>query len=155
REDGWRPLAARYGLTMPNVRGIDHALGYAALANGAIDLKDAYSTDAKIQENNLIVLRDDLRFFPEYKAVFLYRLELDPRAIATLNKIGPIDEAKMISLNTAAERTKDYASAASLYFQTSANEPARSRGLSSQLAHWIARHLELAGISLFFAILIS
>jgi hypothetical protein len=30
------------------IRGIDHALGYAALANGSIDLKDAYSTDAKI-----------------------------------------------------------------------------------------------------------
>ena len=74
RQDGWRPLAARYGLTMPNVSGIDHAIGYAALANGSIDVKDAYSTDAKIQENDLVVLRDDLRFFPEYKAVFLYRL---------------------------------------------------------------------------------
>src|SRR5204863_6829783 len=76
RQDGWRPLAARYGLTMPNVNGIDHAIGYAALAHGSIDVKDAYSTDAKIQENDLAVLRDDLRFFPEYKAVFLYRLNL-------------------------------------------------------------------------------
>ena len=32
RQDGWRPLVARYGLTMPNVSGIDHAIGYAALA---------------------------------------------------------------------------------------------------------------------------
>ena len=58
RQDGWRPLAARYGLTMPNVSGIDHAIGYAALANGSIDLKDAYSTDAKIQENDLVVLQE-------------------------------------------------------------------------------------------------
>ena len=64
RQDGWRPLARRYGLTMPNVSGIDHAIGYAALAKGSIDVKDAYSTDAKIQENDLVVLRDDLRFFP-------------------------------------------------------------------------------------------
>jgi osmoprotectant transport system permease protein len=34
RQDGWTPLSARYGLQMRNVRGIDHALGYAALANG-------------------------------------------------------------------------------------------------------------------------
>src|SRR6201993_2553433 len=44
RQDGWTPLSVRYGLQMRNVRGIDHALGYAALVNGSIDLKDAYST---------------------------------------------------------------------------------------------------------------
>ena len=59
RQDGWRPLAGRYGLTMNNVLGIDHALGYAALAKGEIDLKDAYSTDARIAGNHLVVLRDD------------------------------------------------------------------------------------------------
>ena len=48
RQDGWAPLSARYDLQMRNVRGIDHALGYAALANGSIDVKDAYSTDARI-----------------------------------------------------------------------------------------------------------
>ena len=57
RQDGWKPLSARYGLTMRNVRGIDHALGYAALADGSIDVKDAYSTDAKIAENDLVRAR--------------------------------------------------------------------------------------------------
>jgi hypothetical protein len=32
RQDGWAPLSARYGLQMRNVRGIDHALGYAGTA---------------------------------------------------------------------------------------------------------------------------
>jgi len=155
RQDGWRPLTSRYGLTMPNVNGIDHALGYAALARGAIDLKDAYSTDAKIQQNDLVVLRDDLRFFPEYKAVFLYRLKLDPRAITALNHFGRIDEAKMTSLNAAAERTKNYAYAASLFFQDTPNDAVPGRGLAPQLFRWITRHLELAGISLLFSILIG
>jgi osmoprotectant transport system permease protein len=70
RKDGWRPLAAAYRLTMPNVSGIDHAIGYAALVNGSIDVKDAYSTDAKIQENDLVVLRDDLHFFPGIQGRF-------------------------------------------------------------------------------------
>jgi len=155
RQDGWRPLAATYGLTMPNVSGIDHALGYAALAGGAIDLKDAYSTDAKIQENDLIVLRDDRHFFPEYKAVFLYRLEIDPRAIAALNRFGRIDEVKMISLNAAAERTKDYAYAASLYFHPPPNEGAPKPDLWPKMARWVTRHLQLAGISLFLSVLIG
>ncbi len=154
RQDGWRPLVARYGLTMPNVSGIDHAIGYAALANGSIDLKDAYSTDAKIQENDLVVLADDAHFFPEYKAVYLYRQQLDPRAIEALNHFGTIDEARMTALNATAERTKDYAFAAAQYFQTSPNESAPpARQLASKLARWVGRHLELAGISLFFSIL--
>ncbi|HSU86037.1 MAG TPA: glycine betaine ABC transporter substrate-binding protein [Chthoniobacterales bacterium] len=156
RQDGWRPLATHYGLTMPNVSGIDHAIGYAALARGSIDIKDAYSTDAKIQENNLIVLRDGRHFFPEYKAVFLYRLKLDPRAIGALKSVGEIDEAKMIALNAAAERTKNYAYAASLFFHTAApNESVPPRDLAPKLAGWIGRHLQLAGISLFFSILIG
>jgi osmoprotectant transport system permease protein len=155
RQDGWHPLATRYGLTMPNVSGIDHAIGYAALAHGSIDVKDAYSTDAKIQENDLVVLRDDLRFFPEYKAVFLYRLTLDPRAISTLNHFGRIDETKMTSLNAAAERTKNYAYAASLFFGVAPKDAVPRSDLAPKLVRWITRHLELAGISLLFSILIG
>ena len=155
RQDGWRPLAERYRLTMPNVSGIDHAIGYAALADGSIALKDAYSTDAKIQENDLVVLRDDLHFFPEYKAVFLYRSTLDPRAIDALNHFGRIDEKKMITLNAAAERTKNYAYAAAQYFNVSLNEPPPKRQLAPKLARWIGRHLELAGVSLLLSILIG
>ena len=155
RRDGWRPLAAAYGLTMPNVSGIDHAIGYAALANGSIDVKDAYSTDAKIAENDLVVLRDDLHFFPEYKAVFLYRLSLDPRAVEALNHFGKIDEAKMTALNAAAEQTKNYAYAASLYFNAAPDGIAPRSQLLHNLARWIGRHLELAGISLLLSILIG
>ena len=82
RHDGWKPLAATISTcNMPNVRGIDHTLGYVALLNGEIDVKDAYTTDAKIGENDLVVLKDDLKFFPQYRAVFLYRLDTPPVAI--------------------------------------------------------------------------
>jgi osmoprotectant transport system permease protein len=155
RQDGWQPLAKRYGLSMPNVLGIDHALGYAALANGSIDLKDAYSTDAKIAENDLVVLHDDLHFFPEYKAVYLYRVTLDPRAVATLNQINRIDETQMTALNAAAEKSKNYASAAALFFHSSPNELGSRPGFPTELAGWIGRHLELAGISLLLSILIG
>ncbi len=53
RRDGWQPLAQRYGIATRVVSGIDHGLGYEALRTGAIDVKDAYSTDAKIAENDL------------------------------------------------------------------------------------------------------
>ena len=80
RRDGWRPLSDRYQLAPRELRGIDHALGYEALRSGEIDVKDAYSTDAKIGENDLVTLTDDLGFFPQYKAVFLYRTTLERNA---------------------------------------------------------------------------
>jgi osmoprotectant transport system permease protein len=157
RQDGWRPLAQRYGLT-PNVIGIDHGLGYAALQNGSIDVKDAYSTDAKIVEYDLVALEDNLKFFPQYKAVFLYRLNLPPAATNTLQNIqGTLDEKRMTQLNAEAERTKDYARAASLYFQPNETIASLSVGesLSHKLIRWITRHLELAGFSLLLAIIVG
>ena len=156
RHDGWNPLAERYRLPTRNVVGIDHGLGYQALRNDSIDVKDAYSTDAKIVENDLIVLQDDLNFFPQYKAVFLYRLELPPPGRAALRSLeGTLDENRMIRLNAKAERTKNYSRAADLYFENSASgRPGRgAETLRHKLIRWTSRHLELAGISLALSIL--
>ncbi len=158
RDDGWRAMCRHYGLTMTNVRGLDHAISYAAIADGSIDLMDAYSTDAKLVEYDLVVLDDDLRFFPEYKAVFLYRLDLDPAALAAIRSMeGQIDEKRMIALNAEAERSNDFGRAASLYF-TKAGEappPETETTFWEKLLGWTLQHLLLVGVSMFFAILIG
>src|SRR5260370_22378541 len=131
RPDGWRPLRQRYALPQQNVIGIDHALGYGALAHGSIDIKDAYSTDAKIEQNDLVVLEDDLQFFPKYEAVFLFRLSMPTDAIAALRRLeGTLDEKRMIRLNAEAERTKNYTIAADLYFNVETALQPRTPGHS-------------------------
>ena len=173
RQDGWRPLAQDYQLNPRSVIGIDHALGYAALANGSIDVKDAYSTDAKISENDLVVLEDDHHFFPQYKAVLLFRYALPAPTIAVLRKLeGTIDEAKMVRLNAEAERTKNYTRAAGLYFESATTSTRLREGygaasnatsttwtagenFSHKLARWTLRHLELAGFSLLLSVLVG
>jgi osmoprotectant transport system permease protein len=158
RRDGWRPLAMEYQLNPRSVIGIDHALGYAALQNGSIDVKDAYSTDAKIAEFNLIALKDHRKFFPRYDSVFLFRSSLPISAIATLRKLeGTIDEEKMIRLNAEAESTKNYARAANLYFEHGAGSTITfvDESLAHKLARWTLRHLELAGFSLLLSVLIG
>jgi osmoprotectant transport system permease protein len=157
RQDGWRPLRQRYGLPQQNIIGIDHALGYTALASGSIDVKDAYSTDAKIEENDLVVLEDDLQFFPRYEAVFLFRLSTRADAIAALRRLeGTLDETRMIRLNAEAERTKNYAKAADLYFERSAHSPdALNDSFPRRLARWTFRHLQLAGFSLLLSIIVG
>jgi osmoprotectant transport system permease protein len=157
RQDGWRPLRERYALPQQSVIGIDHALGYAALANGSIDVKDAYSTDAKIEENDLVVLEDDLRFFPKYEAVFLFRSSMSPIAISALHRLeGTLDEKRMIHLNVEAERAKNYTFAANLYFEDD-ERSANSAGESfpHKLARWTVRHLELAGFSLLLSVVMG
>jgi len=157
REDGWRPLRERYGLPQQSIIGIDHALGYVALTNGSIDVKDAFSTDAKIEEKDLVVLEDDLRFFPKYQAVFLFRSSMSPGAISALRRLeGTLDEKRMIHLNTEAERTKNYTFAANLYFEDgerSANSVGES--FAHKLGRWTLRHLELAGLSLLLSVIIG
>jgi len=157
RHDGWQPLRARYNLPQQNVVGIDHALGYAALANGSIDVKDAYSTDAKISENDLITLEDDLQFFPRYNAVFLYRLSLPASTITALRRLeGTLDETRMIRLNAEAERTKNYARAANLFFEGSRSSViAFGETFFHKLKRWTLRHLELAGASLSLSVLVG
>jgi osmoprotectant transport system permease protein len=157
RQDGWQPMAVAYRLSPKNVIGIDHALGYDALKNGQIDVKDAYSTDAKIAEYDLVVLEDDREFFPRYDAVFLYRLSMDERAVASLRGIeGRIDETTMTRLNAEAERTKDYARAASLFFDLSGTStPSFGESFSHKLTRWTLRHLELAGFSLLLSIIVG
>jgi osmoprotectant transport system permease protein len=158
RQDGWQPLRERYGLPHQNISGIDHGLGYAALASGQIDIKDAYSTDAKIAENDLIALQDDLQFFPRYEAVLLYRDSLPPAAVAALRSLErKIDEGRMIRLNAEAERTKDYSRAANLYFRDAGSNSVSiaSETFPHKLARWTLRHLELAGFSLLLAILVG
>jgi osmoprotectant transport system permease protein len=172
RQDGWQPLRTRYALPQQDVIGIDHALGYAALKNGSIDVKDAYSTDAKIAEYDLVTLEDDLQFFPRYDAVFLYRLSLPASTITALRKLErTLDETRMIQLNAEAERTKNYARAADLYFQggTGSTRLRQGYGAASdtrstvtfgesfthKLLRWTLRHLELAGFSLLLAVIVG
>ena len=173
RQDGWKPLLARYGLHFNDVRGIEHTLGYTALTSDQIDLKECYTTDAKIGEYKLRVLEDDQKYFPQYKAVFLYRLDTPPRAVDAIRKMeGTIDENRMIALNGKAEQTKDYAVAALDYYKNAGDvrpvsAAPRSRlerlradlrrlgPLSADVPRLTLQHLKLVCLSLLAAILVS
>lgn len=106
RADGWPGLAQRYGLRQKPT-GLDHGIAYEALAARQVDLIDIYATDAKIERLGLRVLTDDLRYFPRYDAVLLYRLDLPrrfPETWAALRRLeGRISAADMIAMNAAAE----------------------------------------------------
>uniref|UniRef100_UPI0039EE168C glycine betaine ABC transporter substrate-binding protein n=1 Tax=Bordetella sputigena TaxID=1416810 RepID=UPI0039EE168C len=106
RVDGWRGLAQRYGLRQ-SPTGLDHGLAYDAIQKKQVDVIDIYTTDAKIDALGLRVLDDDLKYFPRYDAVVLYRLDVPrryPAAWAAMRELaGTIDEHTMIAMNARAE----------------------------------------------------
>ncbi|MEP6756322.1 MAG: ABC transporter permease subunit, partial [Chthonomonadales bacterium] len=162
RKDGWKPLVQKYGLKMSNVRGVEHTLGYEALASGEADVKDAYSTDAKLIDPQFTILKDDLNYFPAYQAVLLYRLDLPANVISVLKSLeGHIDEKLMVAMNAEAEKSKDYTKAATLAFvgTTSASgnsgEKMEAEHLTSKLVRWTLQHLKLVMISLLAAVLVG
>lgn len=108
REDGWSGLRRHYGLALRDVRVIEHALAYQALASGTVDVIDVFSTDARLTRPGIVVLQDDRHFFPAYAAVLAARLELVERAPAAWEAIqramvGRIDAPAMAALNAAAD----------------------------------------------------
>jgi osmoprotectant transport system permease protein len=106
RADGWKGLSARYKFTQSPI-SLDHGLAFAALEKNQIDVIDIYTTDAQIEHLKLRVLADDLRYFPSYDAVVLYRLDVPqrfPDAWARLQKLSnSIDAPAMIKMNARAE----------------------------------------------------
>ncbi|MCI2110873.1 MAG: ABC transporter permease subunit [Bacilli bacterium] len=75
REDGLAGVEATYGFHIGSVSNQDGALRYLALANGDVDIIDAFSTDGLLKKYDLTVLEDDRRFFPPYYAMPLMREE--------------------------------------------------------------------------------
>lgn len=159
RADGWKPLMAKYGVALNTVKGIEHTLGYQALESGDIAIKDAYSTDAVIAQRDLVVLEDDLGFFPQYKAVFLYRLDLPTKVPEILNSMAEtINEDTMVKLNARAEEEgqQDYVAAANLYLdEQGIGASFEKENIWHELFGQTLQHLYLVGVSLGLAILIG
>ena len=157
RGDGWPSLQRAYGIGgIP--AGIEHALAYQAIADGAIDLTDAYSTDGELNRHALTVLDDDLGFFPVYLAVPLVRSDLDARAKDALRRVADtLDDTEMRDMNAAAvlggESTVAVATAylakkGIVAGDGAADGPQFRDTLTGRLAANTTRHLELVLLAL-------
>jgi osmoprotectant transport system permease protein len=107
RPDGLAGLEKAYGIRPRVVRPLAPALKYQALAAGAVDVIDGYSTDGLLARYSLMVLEDDRKFFPPYQAAALVspRIARDrPDAVAALSLLsGQLDEPTMRRLNRRVE----------------------------------------------------
>ncbi len=103
RPDGLAGLARAYGVRPRAVRPLAPAVKYQALATGAVDVIDGYSTDGLLSKYDLVTLVDDEHFFPPYEAAAVVGARLQREradAIAALTMLsGMLDESRMRVLN--------------------------------------------------------
>ena len=162
REDGWHGLQRTYNMPQTNVTGLDHDLAYKGLASGSIDIIDLYSTDAEIEYYDLKVLKDDLHYFPEYKAVILYRKEIEKTHPGIIEKLrmlkNSIPETTMIKMNSEVKINKESESSVAANFlknKFSIQSSFTESTFLSRLWYNTKEHLFLVFISLAAAIFIS
>ena len=106
--DGLQQMLRRYGMTAGGVQtfpvgteGKDKIV--SALLDGSADVAELFMTDGQIAEYNLVVLEDDLEFFPVYDVMPLVRsqaLSDIPGLKGVLDKLaGAVSAADMQQMN--------------------------------------------------------
>lgn len=103
REDGLLGLQQVYGNFDVTVNGVAPGIKYQALMDGDAQVVLAFSTDAEIAFNDLVVLEDDLGLWPPYNVSPVVRqdtLDATPDIAGSLNALAPvITNEVMIGLN--------------------------------------------------------
>ena len=158
RQDGWRALKQRYGLAQ-TAGGIEHSLSYDAMEQGKIDLTAVYSTDGEILRSGLVILEDDLGYFPRYLAAYMANAGLPADAAELLGVLsGRIDDRRMQALNLRAlDPDVSIAEVASGFLaEEGLVAPGSSvGGFLPQLLRNTQRHLKLTAIALMLAIAVG
>ncbi|MDM8568816.1 glycine betaine ABC transporter substrate-binding protein [Thiotrichales bacterium HSG1] len=107
--DGLAALQRRYGLNnmLPVVKNKDTSVIYQALLDGKVDVAEGFSTEGRIEDFGLTILKDDLEFFPVYQPSPLVKastLERYPKLRSILKKLSNlIDTTSMRQMNREVE----------------------------------------------------
>ncbi len=81
------------GFRFKDVRTFEIGLQYAALQHGDAEVATAFTTDAQIASDDLVVLRDDKGFWPPYNVAPVVRiatLRAQPQIASVLNRVSPL-----------------------------------------------------------------
>ena len=105
--DGYDGFTEHYGFSFSSISPMQIGLVYDALDNGSLEVALGYTSDGRIAAYDLVVLEDDLQFFPPYDAAPLATKELMneyPELTDTIDKLdGIITTDMMQQLNYEAD----------------------------------------------------
>lgn len=98
----WTRVRDTYGLDDVRTRSMDSTFMYDAVKDGKVDVITAYSSDGRIAEYDLVVLKDPKQGFPPYDAILLVSPEgakLPGLLDALRPLVNQIPDAKMREAN--------------------------------------------------------
>ncbi|MEL6601012.1 MAG: glycine betaine ABC transporter substrate-binding protein [Pseudomonadota bacterium] len=105
--DGYGPMTARYGMEFGSVNVLpseERPSLYDSLLDGSADVIEVFTTDGQIADLSLILLQDDLNFFPVYEGAPLIRADAlvrFPELQGALRRLaGRLDAETMQRLNS-------------------------------------------------------
>lgn len=105
--DGYEDFKRIYGFDFSKVYPMEIGLVYNAVEAGEMDVVLGYTTDGRIQSNDLVVLEDDKNLFPPYDASPVVKYELIekyPKIDKIVSKLeGTITSEDMQKLNRRAD----------------------------------------------------
>ena len=111
REDGFNALSKVYNLNFRKNADMDNGLKYQALFDKKLDVITVFTTDGQLNDKRIVVLEDDLNFYPKYMAGMVVREEVlnkHPELNTVLDKLNNlIDEGTMAKLNNRVEAGKE------------------------------------------------
>ena len=167
RPDGLPGLKQHYSLAFGTVRGMEHGLVYRAIESSEVDLTDAYSTDGKLAEYQLVQLEDDKGFFPPYFAAPVVRkqlLQAHPEVERVLRQLaGILDEETMQQLNYQLEVKHEPLAAVAQSFLAAKGLLSKSSSRAEPAVVWrsakmwqrVGEHLQLTGFAVLLAVLLG
>ncbi len=107
REDGYDALCKVYDLNFKETMDLDIGLKYQAINQGKIDVMVIFTTDGQLTASDVVVLEDDLQFYPSYLCGNVIRnevLEKYPELKDVFQKLsGIISDSDMAKMNYAVE----------------------------------------------------
>ena len=125
----WGAIRDTYELTLREQRTMDPALMYQAVAEGAVDLISAFTTDGRITAYDLRVLEDDRGAIPPYDAMVLVSRRLVREwpdvvdALARLEGAIDVDAMRQMNLEVDGRGANPRAVAAAYLTELSASRP--------------------------------
>ena len=103
REDGYKELQKVYNMNFKKQIDMDIGLKYQAMKDKKIDVMVIFTTDGQLAISDVIVLEDDKKMYPSYRAGTVVRSEIlsqHPELKGVLEKLNNIlDDKTMADLN--------------------------------------------------------
>ncbi|MEV7790960.1 glycine betaine ABC transporter substrate-binding protein [Streptomyces sp. NPDC087512] len=95
RADGLPGMEKAYGMNIPakNITQMDTGIIYTQTAKGACTYGEVFTTDGRIKSMNLVVMRDDRKFFPNYNAAPMIRTDTLKKWPAIASVLDPVTRA--------------------------------------------------------------